>query len=534
MKKLFALLLVNLPLFAQTIRPEAIAAHMRFLADDLLEGRAAATRGYDLAAEYLAAQYEAIGLEPGANGGYFQMVPFRRATAQSSSTVVIRDPSGSETVLRNFEDFLTQGDTLRTDARSSARVVFAGFGVTAPERKHDDYASIDARGKIVVVLSGAPSRFPSTLRAHHSSSHMKAVNAAAHGAAGLLTVGTREYEASSKWPRAVRNSKLGSLYWLVPGGTPHDVPALETAQVRLNHKAAEILFRGSKRTLQEVLDKADRDETESFEIPGTVDILLNNTHELVQSANVIGLLRGSDPVLRDEYLVYSSHLDHIGITDPVDGDSINNGAFDNASGIATMLEIARAFALGKRPRRSILFVSTTAEEKGLKGADYFANNPPVPADKIVANINIDQIVMLEPTRDLVVYGAEHSSLGAVAGRVGRKLKIELSPDPIPDETIFVRSDQYPFIKKGIPAVFIVAGYKPLDPKVNLVKAWREWSAARYHSPSDDMQQPMAFDVAVSLGRFAWMMGAEVANQTVRPKWNKGDFFGDKFGTTATR
>jgi hypothetical protein len=526
-RKLFLVLaLAALSANAQTIRPEAIRAHMGFLAQDLLEGRGTGTRGYQLAAEYVAAQYAAAGVKPGAGNSYLQTVPFRRTVAEQGSEIVVQRDQATETL--KFEtDFMTPGDPNREETTAEGRVVYAGYGITAPDQHfYDDYARIDVRGKIVVIMSGAPKEWPSSVRAHHSSSLAKLENAVAHGAIGILTFYSPYDEKTFAWPRVVRQYRLGGMFWVNEAGEPHGAPKEMLAVATLSHDGAEKLFSASSHKLDEV----QRGSIKPFDLAMIARIHIRSRHARVESPNVVGVLPGSDPKLKNEYVVYSAHLDHLGISDPVDGDTINNGALDNASGIGTMLEVARLFASARpRPKRSILFVATTGEEKGLRGADYFANNPTVGDGELVADINLDEILMLVPTTDITQLGAEHSSLGPVVERAAKKVGVTVSEDPYPDEADFVRSDQYPFVKKGIPAVYIGNGYHSADPKADATAAQLKWIQTIYHSPKDDMSQTFVYSEAVKVGQVAYEAGREVANAASRPTWNEGDFFGDTFG-----
>ena len=517
------------PVTRPVFNPEVLKAHMNFLASDLLEGRGTGTRGYRVAAEYVAAQFGSAGLEPGNGKSWLQTVPFRRTVAKPESTVTLTRDGAEPVTLAFAEGFMTAGDPTRTESIAAGTVVVAGYGITASDQKYDDYRGIDAKGKIVVIFSGAPKNFPNAVRAHHSSSLQKLENAAAHGAVGVINVSTPKEAARYPWPRYVRQMRLGAMHWLDGEGKPRGIAPSLTTVVALSQPGLETLFAGSPVNLSEMISLTDAGTPKSFDLPLRARIRVISTHEQVESPNVVGLLRGSDPKLRDEYVVYSSHLDHLGISDPVDGDSINNGALDNASGIAATIEIARALAAtNPRPKRSILFVATTGEEKGLRGADYFANNPTVPSSQIVANINIDEILMMRKTRDLVPLGAETSTLGDAVARVAKQMNLELSPDPFPDEVFFVRSDQYPFVKQGIPAIYVGIGYKAVEGGVDAAKEQAEWFAKRYHSPRDDMSQPMDFSVAVMLTDFNYRLGLDVANGA-RPQWKPGDFFGRTFG-----
>lgn len=514
------------------VKVEAIKAHMTFLASDLLEGRATGTRGYRIAAEYVASHYEQYGLEPGANGSWFQDVPFRETVPDASSTVTLTREGAEPVTLRIFDAFTSSGDPLTADKVVEGDLVFAGYGVTAPEQKHDDYAGLDVRGKIVAIFRESPPGFSNELRAHHGASLTKLENAAAHGAAGFIFLTSPQDAARSPWARSQRQSKLGSMHWTRPDGSPHAVIPSLSSNVTFGPDATRALFGSQADAVFATLEKG---KPKANPLKTRARIHLISRHRALTSPNVVGIVRGSDPKLRNEYLIYSAHLDHVGITDPVNGDSINNGAFDNASGIACLLEIARNFAeLKEKPKRSILFLATVAEEKGLRGADYFANNPSVPFESLVGNINIDMLVMIARTRDVIPFGMETNTMGDVARDVAREMNVELSPDPFPEEVVFVRSDQYPFIRRGIPALYIDPGFKPVDPSIDLQKLHKEWLRVRYHSPSDDLQQPLDFAAALLLAEFDFRVGLAVANRDERPKWKPGDFFGEKFGRVGTR
>jgi hypothetical protein len=523
MRKLIVLAALLFPFAASAQDPARIAAHMRFLASDALEGRGTGTRGHLIAAQYIASEYEKLGLEPGANGSYFQNVPFVKSNATDDSYLVITHDGNAGPQLKVGADFASVGDPLHDQLDVDAPVVYAGYGITAPPQKYDDYASLDAKGKVVAIFSGAPASFPSDLRAHFAATLTKMENAAAHGAAGVLFLRAARDESRAAWPRIVRQYRLGTMNWTDANGEARGLAPL-SASVTLSSTTAQALFDEPFASLAAAADNA---AIKGHPTGRTIKIHLVTKHERVSSPNVVGILRGTD--LAGEYVVYSAHLDHLGISAPLDGDSINNGALDNASGIAAMLEVARLFAGGRRPRRSILFLATTGEEKGLKGADYFANNPTVPASAMVADINIDEIFMFTPTRDVVSIGGEHSTLGDAVVHAAAKMGLEVSPDPQPEEVVFVRSDQYPFVKRGVPAVYVGSGYKPVDPKVDLVKRMEEWERTIYHTPKDDMSQPLDFTVGAMVAKFDYLVGDEVANASARPQWRIGDFFGAMFG-----
>jgi hypothetical protein len=335
-RRLILLLFIAVPTVAQpAIKPIAIASHIRFLASDTLEGRETGSRGYDVAAEYVRAQFEAIGLQP-LREDWFQRFALRAATLdEAESSLTIDD---IPLVIR--KDFLLRPDVARSDVSIKASLVMAGFGVTAPELHHDDYADIDTHGKIVVLLSGAPKPFPADQRAYYSSTDVKRKNAAAHGAVGMLTISTTTDEARNPFEKRARQSGIVPMTYLDPSGKTVDVVEAIAGSASLSRKAAEPLFSNAAMTLDRILSDAETSIAHSFALPGTASIRTVTHFSEVQSENVIGVLRGSDATLRQEYVVISAHLDHLGNHPPAGGgDGLYNGAYDNASGIAALIEI---------------------------------------------------------------------------------------------------------------------------------------------------------------------------------------------------
>lgn len=517
-----------------TLRPEAIRAHMRFLADDLLEGRRTGTRGYDLAARYVASRFEALGLAPaGADGGYLQPVPLLEMTMadEQCSAALVRTAGNRQRVeLRHGVDFLPP-HLAEPEVSVTAPVVFAGFGVTAPEHGHDDYEGLDVRGKIVAVLAGGPPGFPSDQRAFHAEGRNLILNALAHGAVGILGIFTPEMEGVLPWDNLLRGSKTPGYAWVDAAGRPRDLPPELRGAAFLSRSGAEALFEGAPHPLAEVFTAAATGKVPRFALPVEMSLRTVGRRERIQSPNVAALLPGSDPRLRDEVVVLSAHLDHLGVGEPVAGDAIYNGAFDNASGIAILLEVAGALArLPERPRRSLLFLAVTAEEQGLHGSDYYARHPTV-AGRIVANVNLDMVLMLYPLRDVVAFGAEHSDLGAAVEAAARRLEIAVSPDPVPEQTIFIRSDHYSFVKQGVPSIFLTVGFRSGDPAIKGPATWRAWFAKSYHLPSDDMAQPIDFETGTRFAKLNFLAVYQIAQDDRAPSWNPGDFFGEKFKRT---
>jgi Zn-dependent M28 family amino/carboxypeptidase len=513
----------------QQIRPEAIRAHMEFLADDLLEGRGTGTRGYQLAANYVRSQFEEMGLKPaGVDGSYFQNIHFRKIDLlRDQSSLTIRR-EGAEQTLVMGKDYVMVGDPLRDDTNADAQVVFAGFGVTAPKFNYDDYAGVDVHGKIVAALYGAPASFPSAPGAHYSDSTVKLRNAAAHGAIGLLIIWGGKVEERTPFSQLVRFYRQPGLRWLDAKGVPNDAEPNIRAYARVSSDVARAMLEGSGKSWKQVLAVASDSKPQAFPLAVTASIHVVSRYSEVESPNIAAILPGSDPALKNEYVVFTAHTDHLGIGDPVNGDTIYNGAGDNASGTAALIEIARTFTrMPQAPRRSLLFLAVTGEEEGLLGSDYYAHYPTVPISQIVADVNMDEISFLYDFRDIVPLGGEHSSLGAVADDVARHMGLEVSPDPAPEEVFFVRSDQYSFVEQGVPALYIEEGYETVDPKLDGKKMQIDWENTRYHQPSDDMAQPFDFNALVKATRIDFAAGYEIAQQTKRPHWNKGDFF-DQF------
>jgi hypothetical protein len=507
----------------------ALRANMAFLADDLLEGRGTGTRGQEIAAKYVAAQFESFGLEPaGAHGSYFQAVPFREITVDPAGTEFSIARDGKSPRFKWGDDFVSRGSELQPDISVEAPVVFVGFGVVNRARHYDDYAGVDVKGKIVAMLSGGPGGFPANERAHFSSGLEKTREAASRGAVGIIRLWTSEAETLLPWRRMPNQVESPAFRWLDSKGMPNDSFREIRASATLSVAASERLFAGAPESYADVVKKASAGTLRPFALVGTVRMRAVSRHREVSSPNVAGILRGSDPMLAQEYVVYSAHTDHMGIGRPVNGDAIYNGAADDASGTSALIELARAFtSLAKPPARSILFLATTAEEQGLLGADYFARFPTVPHSSIVADFNMDGASVFYTFKDVV--GDEHSTLGDTISREANRLGLQVSPDPMPEQINFVRADHYAFVRQGIPAVTISEGLQAKDPKVDARKFVENWIATRYHSPSDDMDQPLNFDATIQFMQINFLAGYDVAQDRQKPSWKPGDFFGDLFG-----
>jgi Zn-dependent M28 family amino/carboxypeptidase len=518
------------------IRGDRIRQHMSTLAGDALEGRAPGTAGYEGALRYIETALQSLGIEPaGEAGGLRQRVPLRGAkVVEEASALTVTSRAGTKTLAYGV-DYLLGADHLREEVSiENAPVVFVGFGVSAPGLGYDDYESGGSvEGKVVAYLSGAPASLPSNERAYFSSGAVKEAEAARRGAIGTISF-TSPDDPRFRWDVSVATGRQGSFSWLDAQGSPNrGNPALR-GSVSLNHSGAQALFAGAPTPLDTVFADAKASKPQAFDLPARVSVATTTTHRDVESANLVGRVAGSDPALRDEHVVYVAHVDHFGRGVAMNGDDIYNGAHDNASGVAIVLEVARAFtALAARPRRSALFLFVTAEEWGLLGSDYFARNPTVPRDGLVANFALDMPFLFHPLLDIVPYGAQHSTLSEPVTRAAGHLGIALADDPIPEQVLFIRSDHYSFVRQGIPSLFIKSGFKTGDPARDGAAINAGYRRDVYHKPNDDMSQPFDFEAGAAHARLNFLTGWLVAEDTSRPAWNAGDFFGELFGAPVT-
>jgi len=505
-----------------------IRAHLDVLADDLLEGRATGERGFDLAALYATAQFRRFGLEPGNGDSYLQPIEF--ATRKLESATLSWRGDGDSGDLEWKEDFLAFPPPVEGEAAVTAPLVFVGHGIEAPELGVDDYAGLDVAGKIVVVLSGAPESFPIDQRAHYSSHSLKATVADGHGAVGQITVRTRVDQKRYSFEKMKHWGGRPTFEWRHPDGRIEDsAPGLLLRAV-LSPELEERLFAAAGTTREAILDSAESRAYPIHEMPVELRYRASTSSDAARSANVVAVLPGSDPALAGESIVCTAHLDHLGIREADDeGDSIHNGFFDNAVGSAMVLEMARLLAgTPKAPRRSVVFVLLTGEERGLLGSEYFARYPTPDAGTPVANVNVDMPVLLAPVHHLVAYGAEHSTLLGPARRAAARHGFELAPDPLPEETYFVRSDQYSFVREGIPAINLDTTEGPEGANPELAERAADFRENHYHKPSDETDLGLDWESALRFTATNAELALELANADDRPRWNPGDFFGDLF------
>lgn len=520
----------------ESIAANDLRAHMQVLATDAMQGRETGTAAFLAAAHYVAERFADAGIAPAGDGnGYLQQVPFLETRLVADSARLSLRREGSEIPLVFAEDFVLAGSFDKVEESVTAPMVFVGFGIEAPEYEHDDYANANVTGRIAVVLTGAPPHFATDQRAFYSSGDGKREAAAGHGAVGILFVRTPTDQQRLPWRRYLSGIGRAELRWIGLDGAASNVFPRLIADGTLSESGAERLFLLAGRDLLQIFESQAAGVVGSFDLGITATVARRSTQRRVVAPNVLGLIRGDDPVLRDEYVIYTAHLDHLGVDGAGEGDRIYNGAYDNAAGVATMLTVAKAIAgMPIPPRRSILFAAVTAEEKGLQGSSYLAENPPVPIERIVANINIDMPFLGFPIADIEGLGVEHSTLADALARACAQVGIALTPDPRPELVRLIRSDQFSFVKQGVPGLNLKPGSVSSDPAIDGGAMLEEFLHHHYHEPSDDLSLPFDNSGAERFARTALMLGLIVANDNQSPRWYDGDFFGERFAALRRR
>lgn len=543
MKKIFLLLLIagsaqaqsvfkNVSGILNTVQPDSIKAHIAYLADDKLKGRAPGTEGYLMAMNYVVSHFKQFGLEPaGENGTYLQEVKLRKAKAVSAKSSM--SFSAINKTLTYGSDFVLNPHLEISSVFVNAPLVFAGYGISAPEFGYDDYKNLDVKGKVVVIVSGAPESFTSTVKAHFMSRATIAQTAVAKGAIGVVVktadnIGLRS-SVSTATVTGVNTllNKQNELFVYSSRG----VGGLGLHMFGLiSHSLFMELAKISEEEMTKRLNAMKAGTPTTIDIQSNVSAQVVSTHENITSYNVVGVFPGSDPVLKNQYIVHSAHLDHLGITKAVKGDSINNGAHDNASGTSCTLEVARLYSqLKQKPKRSVLFVMVTGEEMGLLGSTYFGEYPTVNKAAIVANVNMDMPTIIAPLLSVVPLGAEHSSLMNQVKTAAVYLKLDVEKDPEPNENRFVRSDQYSFVRQGIPALHIKYGDKTNNPGEKLSDFVKKWRTEFYHQPQDQLEGGIFdFNAGKKYVQLNFLISYQIAQELNPPAWNKGDFFGERF------
>ena len=512
---LAALSLAAITLFAATAPGGARWwSHVEFLASDKLEGRNTGSPGHKKAAEYVAAQFERNGLKPAGEQGYIQPVKFK--TLQL-------DESKSSFVLNS--KMLTLGEEViigtRVDPSPSveAGLVFVGYGLKVPESNYDDFKGLDTRGKIAVYMGGSPASLSPALAAHYQSGGERWATLKSAGMIGAISIPNPKH-MDIPWSRIASNRFQMSMQLAAPG---MNETAGEQIVANWNPAHADDLLAGTGHTLDEIVAAAEaRKQLPRFNIPAQVKIKTAVNRGEAESQNIAAIYPGTDPKLKDEFVVLSAHIDHLGIGKPINGDAIFNGAMDNAAGVASILDIAQQLKESSvKTKRSILFVVVTGEEKGLLGSDYFAQHSTVPKKSIVADINCDMFLPLYPLKLLTVKGLEESTLGDDIRAVAEQMGVRVQADPQPARNIFIRSDQYSFVKQGIPAIFPGFGNEK-GSKEEAIE--NKWLAERYHAPSDDLNQPVDKAAAGKFNDLLEHLLIRVANADTKPAWKQTSFF----------
>jgi Zn-dependent M28 family amino/carboxypeptidase len=500
-------------------------AHIEVLADDKLEGRNTGSTGFLKAVQYVESQFEKLGLEPAGTSGYLQPINFESRTISESSIELVRDGK-TEPVAPGEASLSSRADLAQL---VEAPMVFVGYGMSIPEAHYDDLAGLDLQGKIAVYVNAAgPVEANGNVKSHFSSSAERWATLKRAGAIG---------SASIPNPRPGAQQQGGAGRGGAGGGrggfTPPPTVVLadralqdsvgQQVALALTRTGAVKFFAGSGHTYAEIEELAKANKPlPRFPLAGRLRAKATLTREPLQAPNVVALLPGSDPKLKDEYVIMSAHLDHIGIGRPVNGDSINNGAMDDASGIASVLEVARVIReSGAKPKRSVVFLAVTAEEKGELGSRYFAVHPTVPLKNIVADINLDMFLPLYPLKVIEVQGLTESTLGDQVRGAAKGLGVDVQTDREPEQNRFIRSDQYSFIREGIPSLAFKFGYEFGSPEQ---KIRRDWVRERYHKPSDDLNQPVDTAAAAHFNRVIAGLLQRVADDPSRPRWNSDSFF----------
>jgi Zn-dependent M28 family amino/carboxypeptidase len=509
----------------QSLSSERIRAHVRFLSDDLLEGRGTGQRGGDIAAEYLATQFALDGLKPAGDGGtYMQKVPMVGVTALPETTFTVTPAKGQPMPLRLGEDYVVSNQTQQAKSEVDADVVYVGYGITAPEYNWDDYKGTDVRGKVLLMLvneppSDDPKFFKGKALTYYGRWTYKFEEAARKGAVGAIIIHKTDM-ASYGWD-VVRNSWSGEeAYLRAENGRKL------TAASWIQLETARGLVSAAGMDLDHMMSDARSRDFRSVPLPIKLQVHLVSKIRPFDSNNVIAMLPGSDPKLKSQAVMYTAHYDHLGIVPSQSGDNIYNGALDNATGCGILLELARAYAGAKtRPARSILFASVTGEEKGLLGSEYLGQHTPIPASRIILDLNYDDIPPLGAPEETEVSGAERTTFYAVVESTARDFRLAIRPDARPEAGHYYRSDHFSLARVGIPSFSINEGvkYKGHDTVWGMKQA-EDYTAKHYHQPSDEYHREMDFTGDAAMARFGFALGWKAATEPQTVGWVKGDEF----------
>ena len=524
---------VSLPTYMQRSKDEPkgdatqIEADMAYLADDALMGREAGTEGFLMAANYVAERLESIGVKPGGdNGTYFQEVPLRRSARNPESAFIeVRNVIGIPLDIEEGRNAIVFGSRSNEETDITKDAVFVGFGIVAPQLGRDDYEGLNVKDKIVVQLSRTPSGIQSEERAYYGT--RKGKNASDRGAVGIVSIETPTSRKVYPFERYLtdRRMDITRMSWLKKDSSTYSLAPNIKASAFLSTEGARKLFTRATKSYDEIIELSEQEGgmVKGFKLPVKITLKQKSKIDTVTAPNVVGIIEGDDPILKREYIVLTAHLDHIGISKSILKDKINNGALDNAAGIATLLDAARILTSGPPLKRSVMILAVTAEEKGLLGAQYFTKYPTIPADSIVANVNLDMPILTYDFKDLIVFGAERSTIADHVRTVVEEMGIELSPDPMPEQGIFTRSDHFRFVEAGVPSVYLIPGMAN-GGEAEMIRH----RTTNYHMPSDDMSNSLDFNAAAKFSLIKAKVAASLANAEERPLWKKDDFFALQF------
>lgn len=518
---------------------QALEGHIRFLADDLMEGRGLGQRGHEIAANYIAAQFAGLGLQPAGDpksvGGWFQRINFAERSFSSDKETLVLSRGDTRLEWLNGKDVVLGAGNVEGAETITAPLVFVGYGLRDASLGIDDFAGLDVKGKIVVALSGAHPGMNSETAAHLARIS-KTMAAVSEGAVGLIQVRTFQEQGRLPFDKVASRARNSSRTMLGPDGQPLGDGAALSVRGTLGEGAAVALFDGAPQSFAQILESARTGPVKGFELSGTMTVSRAQTIKMISSPNVLAILPGADAKLANEVVLVQAHSDHIGMkADAKPGeDNIYNGAMDNAGGTATLIETARAIMGGKRPARTVMFFATTAEESGLLGADYWSRNPTLPIERVVGVVNIDMPILSCNFGDVIAIGGDRSTLNAAVVAAAKGEGLVVSPDPQPEEAVFTRSDHYPMVRAGIPSVFLRTGHMDTMGGKACAAAERDFRLNRYHEVGDDLNQAFDWAAAAKFARLNTNIVQRVANGRVRPMWYVGDYFGDSFAPAAMK
>lgn len=511
---------------------DILKANITYLADDKLLGRQPGKPGYQMAVDYVIGELQKNGVKPaGEKGTWLQTIVMRKAVVNPDAKASLSN-DGKVTELTLGKDITFTPNPGVAKNKVDANLVFVGYGITAPALGYDDYKEINVKGKVVLVLRGAPESFAAADATHHQSALTVQKNAMQHGAIGVITCTFTAPAAGIGTGGLARGGARATTSMLDEKGNIVSASTYPFAKMKivgtLTATPSSAIFTQMGKDAKAVADLLKKGQPQSFITPIKLNAVYESAYEDFKTFNVAGKIEGSDPKLKKEYVVHSAHLDHVGVGRPIEGDSIYNGAHDNASGVSSLLQITKIYSgLKAKPKRSVLILMVTGEEMGLLGSSYFALNPTIPVKNMVANVNTDMPTIIAPLLSITALGAEHSTLVNPVNEAASYMGLSVEPDPEPKENRFVRSDQYSFIKQGIPALHVKYGNKTADGKNNLAEIVAPWRAKYYHKPQDDINGVFDFQAGRKYAQLNFLIGYLVANDVIKPSWNPGDIFEKK-------